>query len=355
MQLGCKIILCLTLVAIIIGLVVVYSVNHHSGSVSSPSGGIDQVGGGQATDIDTSQLAYTVTVSQSGDGDFKTIQEAVDSIHANIKHQWIRILIRSGVYNEQVEIPADKTCIVLQGDKTKDTTITYNAHSATDQSPTVKILADNVVVKGITFENSYVKKFKGKIVPSFLPAVALMVSADKVSFYDCKFKGYQDTLWDDRGRHYFKNCYIEGAVDFIWGRGQSFYEGCLINVIDGGFITAQGRASPNDPSGYVFNNCMVYGDGRAYLGRAYGPNSRVIFVNSKLYRAVQPLGWDIWKEHGHEGDVVYAEVGCTGPGANRRSRIPWMKSLNERDMTQYTLTSFVNQDGWISKQPMMSS
>ncbi|KAE9617180.1 putative pectinesterase [Lupinus albus] len=37
--------------------------------------------------------------------------------------------------------------------------------------------------------------------------------------------GFQDTLLDSDGRHYFKNCYIQGEVYFIFGRGQSYYEG----------------------------------------------------------------------------------------------------------------------------------
>lgn len=58
------------------------------------------------------------------------------------------------------------------------------------------------------------------------PALAARIYGDKSAFYDCKFVGYQDTLWDVEGRHYFKNCVIEGAVDFIFGNGQSYYEVC---------------------------------------------------------------------------------------------------------------------------------
>lgn len=51
-----------------------------------------------------------------------------------------------------------------------------------------------------------------------------MIAGDKASFYRCSFYGVQDTLWDVEGRHYFKGCFIEGAVDFIFGAGQSIYE-----------------------------------------------------------------------------------------------------------------------------------
>lgn len=62
-----------------------------------------------------------------------------------------------------------------------------------------------------------------------VPAVAARIYGDKSSFYDCGFVGYQDTLWDVEGRHHFKNCFIEGAVDFIFGNGQSYYE-VYINI-----------------------------------------------------------------------------------------------------------------------------
>lgn len=57
-----------------------------------------------------------------------------------------------------------------------------------------------------------------------VPAVAAMISGDKCVFHKCGFSSVQDTLWDAGGRHYFKNCAIEGAVDFIFGNAQSLYE-----------------------------------------------------------------------------------------------------------------------------------
>jgi pectinesterase len=57
-----------------------------------------------------------------------------------------------------------------------------------------------------------------------VPAVSAVIYGDKTAFYNCAFLGFQDTIWDALGRHYFSNCYIEGAVDFIFGAGKSFYE-----------------------------------------------------------------------------------------------------------------------------------
>lgn len=55
-------------------------------------------------------------------------------------------------------------------------------------------------------------------------AVAFRISGDKAYFSGCGFYGAQDTLCDDVGRHYFKDCYIEGSIDFIFGNGRSMYK-----------------------------------------------------------------------------------------------------------------------------------
>lgn len=54
-------------------------------------------------------------------------------------------------------------------------------------------------------------------------AVAMRISGDKAAFHNCRFIGFQDTLLDDRGRHFFKDCHIQGTVDFIFGNGKSLY------------------------------------------------------------------------------------------------------------------------------------
>lgn len=67
-----------------------------------------------------------------------------------------------------------------------------------------------------------------------------------------------------------------------------------------GYITAQGRGKADDPDGFVFERCKVVGSGQAYLGRAWGPFSRVIFHHSLLTEVVAPQGWDAWSYQGHE-------------------------------------------------------
>jgi len=56
-----------------------------------------------------------------------------------------------------------------------------------------------------------------------LAPVAVMYS-DRSVFYDCGFVSYQNTLFDAMKHHYFKDCYFEGEIDFIYGNDQSYYE-----------------------------------------------------------------------------------------------------------------------------------
>ncbi|CAO2837598.1 unnamed protein product [Amaranthus hypochondriacus] len=298
------------------------------------------------------QVVYTITVSQSKKGDFNKIQQAIDSIPSG-NDRWIKIYVNPGRYWEKVTIPYDKECIVLEGHSPIDTAILYNGNHEFDRTSSTFISsADNFVAKKISFINVYNNDENGKIRrnKSIKPALAASVYGDKSAFYNCIFIGYQDTLWDVSGRHYFKSCLIKGAVDFIWGNGQSYYEDCRINVCGDGFITAQGRTSAKDTSGFVFNGGFVYGSGQAFLGRAYKPYSRVIYQNTHFSHVVHPLGWDNWNV-ALENQITYAEVNCKGVGANKSGRVPWEKTLDESQLSKYTRQSFIDQEGWINQQP----
>ncbi|XP_061972592.1 probable pectinesterase 55 [Populus nigra] len=293
-----------------------------------------------------SKVAITIVVDQSGMGNFRTIQEAIDSIPAN-NDQWIKVQINPGTYTEQVAIPIDKPCIFLEGQDSSLTTITYDAHERTDLSATFASRPTNIVAKGITFKNSCNL--------SAVPAVSAVIYGDKTAFYNCAFLGFQDTIWDALGRHYFSNCYIEGAVDFIFGVGKSFYEGCSINVTGDGFITAQGREFPFETNGFVFSNCTVTGiqGFQAYLGRAYRPYATVIFQSTFLSEVVQPLGWDAWQYPGQESNFTFAEIDCKGAGSDTSKRVPWEKKLDgSSQLEKFSKSSFIDRDGWLAKLPL---
>ncbi|KAG8475278.1 hypothetical protein CXB51_032104 [Gossypium anomalum] len=306
------------------------------------------------------KVADTIRVDQSGKGDFKTVQKAIDSIPSNNK-KWIRILISPGVFREKVTIPYDKPCIFLEGAGRLLTRIEWNSHMRTCDSATLTSFPDSIVAKGITFKNFYniplatIPNIKNTV----KPALAARIYGDKSAFYNCAFFGLQDTLWDVQGRHYFKNCYVEGAIDFIFGSGQSIYESCEINLTIGkyapqypnGYITAQGRNSSDDPSGFVFKSCVFTGTGKTYLGRAYGAYSRVIIYKSVMTDIIDASGWDAWTYVHHEGNLMYAENSCRGAGANTSKRVPWLRKLSASQLSQFVNISYIDKEGWIDKLP----
>ncbi|XP_010544198.1 PREDICTED: probable pectinesterase 29 [Tarenaya hassleriana] len=298
-------------------------------------------------------IVKTVVVDQSGHGDFRTVQSAIDSVPSG-NRDWIKIFIKIGVYNEMVVIPRDKQRIVMEGEDQWKTIIQYNGVGT--NRPTFRLSAEYFVGVGITFKNTYNKLLLvGDKIMQVAPAA--LIESDKVAFLRCGFISLQDTLADARGRHLFQHCYIEGAVDFIWGFAQSMYQGCEINVSGElgrtvGFITAQGRETEKDTSGFVFVQCNIFGNTKAFLGRAYRQYSRVVFYKTTMSDIIVPLGWDAWTFNGREGTITYAEVECGGAGANMEGRVKWEKTLSPQQIDFLTNPhTFIDQDGWIQNLP----
>ncbi|CAL0310915.1 unnamed protein product [Lupinus luteus] len=307
--------------------------------------------------LDCSSPPKVIDVNQSGQGgSFTTIQSAIDSIPVT-NTQWTHIRISAGTYTETVFIAKNRPCIFLEGAGSSSTIVQASNHDTMSTSPTLTSLAEDIIAKDITFQNTYNNPgFAHANAVGILPALAAKVEGDRSAFYNCAFKGVQDTLWDRSGLHYYNNCYIQGAIDFIFGDGQSIYEKCTINVttgIDGpiidGVITAQKRESMDSTTGFVFKECTISGTKwKAELGRAYGPYSRVIIANSYLSDIVRPEGWSTWGKS--EENLVYVEVNNTGSGANNPNRVKWMKTLSEDELKSFLDISYVDIDGWIAKQ-----
>ncbi|GMI84435.1 hypothetical protein like AT3G24130 [Hibiscus trionum] len=272
----------------------------------------------------------TIIVDQSGHGDFTKIQNAIDFIPSN-NQVWTLVRVKAGTYNEQVNIPKDKPRILLQGESSRSTIIQFGYGGDSIKSSTFSLFAEDFVAMDITFKNTYNLE-PGK--PTTW-APAALINADKASFYRCGFVS---------------------AVDFIWGNGRSMYQGCMINVTvsggQAGYITAQARETAADNSGFVFKNCSIFGTGPAYLGRAYRPYARVLFHGTKMSDVIVPEGWSAWNYVGKENTIVYAEVDCEGPGADKYKRVPWEKNLSPEDL-RYLLNpdTFINQEAWIQRQP----
>ena len=82
-------------------------------------------------------------------------------------------------------------------------------------------------------------------------AVAAAVRADRAVFKNCRFLGYQDTLFANYGRQYYVHSYIESAADFIFGNTAAVFDHTEIHAVGPGHMTTQSRISPDQPTGYV--------------------------------------------------------------------------------------------------------
>ncbi|KAG5132429.1 hypothetical protein JHK82_023617 [Glycine max] len=261
----------------------------------------------------------TIIVSQSSNASFKTIQSAIDFVPSE-NSQWIHIQISPGVYREQVVIPINKPCIFLQGAGRNSTSIEWGDHG----NATFYTKANNTIAKGITFTNTLNKPIILEDTSTTITqAKAARIHADKCVFFDCAFLGVQDTLYDDDGRHYYSNCYIQGGSDFIYGNGQS-----------------------------IFENCNITGaKGKTMLGRSLRPYARVIIAYSFLSNVVTPQGWSARTFVGHEGNITFVEEGNRGPGANKSKRVKWMKHLSGLALDQFLNISYIDEEGWIAELP----
>ncbi|XP_074308625.1 putative pectinesterase 11 [Silene latifolia] len=262
-----------------------------------------------------------IYVDSFGLGDFESIQEAIDSIPSG-NVNWTIIRIEPGIYREKIIVPEDKPHIILSGSGAKSTIITGNLGGGIFNSSIVSIFASNFVAKRLTIENTHKPGTQ---------AVALRVRGDKVAFYSCRFIGYQDTLLDEKGRHYYKNCYIEGTIDFICGNAASLFDHCHIHCIApkamNGVITAQRRTTWEENTGFYFTKSNITGVNNCYLGRPWGNYSRVVFAHTHMSSAVLPLGWNDWNKPFTQSTVYYGEHDCYGPGSDRSSRVAWSRSL----------------------------
>ncbi|KAH9603905.1 hypothetical protein KSS87_017989 [Heliosperma pusillum] len=296
--------------------------------------------------------AIVIRVALDGSGDFCSVQDAIDVIPlANTRRTIIRL--SPGVYKQPIYVPKTKNFITFAGLSPEDTVITWNNtatriehHQASRLIGTGTFGCGSVIIEGedfiaenVTFENS-APQGSGQ-------AVAVRVTADRSAFYNCRFLGWQDTLYLHYGKQYLRDCYIEGSVDFIFGNSTALLEHCHIHCKSEGFITAQSRKSSQEHTGYVFLRCVITGNGKAsyaYLGRPWGPFGRVVFAHTYMDQCVRHEGWHNWGKCENERSACFYEYRCSGPGSCSSKRAEWARELIDEEADQFLLHSFVDPD-----------
>ena len=293
-----------------------------------------------------------VIVAADGTGRYKTIREAIDAapqIARDDGRRW-RIAVKRGIYRETVYVQREKRFITLIGEDPENTVLSYDLYAGLPgpddrpismfRTPTLTVDADDFTMEGLTVENVAGQKSQ---------AIALRVDGDRVVFKKCHFFGWQSTVLVNRGRHFFSECVIRGAVDFIVGGATAYFERCEIQCLGNGFITA---ASTPDVQrhGLVFSFCKIGGhtpEIRTYLGRPWRDYAKAVFLNTEMSEVVQPAGWDNGKRPRAEGTAFFAEHNNTGPGASADGRVPWAKQLSSADAANFSLENVLGgTDGW---------
>jgi pectinesterase len=293
--------------------------------------------------IAVAQTKYDFIVAQDGSGNFKTVQEAINSV-PDFRKKETRIFIKNGVYKEKLILAECKAMVTFIGESLDKTVITYDDYNqkknifgeekGTSGSSGFYIYGPDFSAENITFQNT-----AGPVGQ----AVAVWVAGDRVKFRNCRFLGFQDTLYTfgRESRQYYNHCYIEGTVDFIFGSSTAVFDSCTIYGKVGGFYTA--ASTPEGKKfGYVFLNSTITGSAPPnsfLLGRPWRPFAKTVFLNCRLDKQVAAAGWNNWSNPANEKTAYYAEYKSTGPRASPDRRVDWAHQLTEEEAKTYTISN----------------
>lgn len=212
------------------------------------------------------------------------------------------------------------------------------------------------VAKSIGFQNT--------AGPEGHQAVALRVQSDMSAFYNCRIDGYQDSLYVQAHRQFYRNCVISGTVDFIFGDAAAVIQNCLIIVRKPGpnqknAVTAQGRVDKHETTGIVIQNCRIVPEQKlyaerlsvpTYLGRPWKEYSRTIIMQSTIGDLIQPAGWMEWEGNFALDTLYYAEYANRGAGASTNQRVKWKGHkviTNKNELLQFTPGPFLQGNLWL--------
>ena len=288
----------------------------------------------------------TIVVSRDGTGNFRTLQEAIESARAFMDYT-VTIYVRNGVYKEKVIVPSWVENIDIIGEDRDKTIITYDDHAninkmGTFRTYTVKVEGSDITFKNLTIENNAAQLGQ---------AVALHTEGDRLKFINCRILGNQDTIYTGAKftRLYFKDCYIDGTTDFIFGPSTALFEDCIIHSKRNSYVTA--ASTPKEAKyGYVFKHCKLTaepGVDKVYLGRPWRPYAYTLFIECELGKHIVSAGWHNWGKQSNEETARYMEYKNTGEGANASERVAWSKQLTKKEAETVTVDAiFRTQSDW---------
>ena len=317
-------------------------------------------------------LSYITKGYEAKEASYPAMEEDLEEVN---------LYIAPGTYHERLVL--ERPYVNIIGENAESTLITYGDYAkdimpdgskrGTFRTATLRIRTHDVTMRNITVRNH---AGFGHTVGQ---ALALYVDGDRNSFYDVRLMGSQDTLFTAplprkeakpggftgpgehtpriMGRQYYKNCFIQGDVDFIFGGACCYFEECTIyskfpedRIPEAGsdsiygYVTAASTFE-KEPYGYVFDRCKLTSDcpeGSIYLGRPWREYAKTVFLNCELGPHIHPAGWDDWqKPHGH---FYYGEYHSTGEGASPSTRQDYSHQLTDEEAAHYTKEKVLR--GW---------
>lgn len=292
----------------------------------------------------------TIVVARDGTGDFRTLKEAIESPRAFMDFI-VTIYIKNGIYKEKVIVPSWLENIDIIGEDRDKTIITYDDHAninkmGTFRTYTLKVEGSNITFKNLTIENNAAQLGQ---------AVALHTEGDCLKFINCRILGNQDTIYTGAKftRLYFKDCYIDGTTDFIFGPSTALFEDCTLHSKRNSYVTA--ASTPKEAKyGYIFKHCKLTaepGVNKVYLGRPWRPYAYTLFIECELGKHIVPAGWHNWGKPSNEETARYMEYKNTGEGANVAERVGWSKQLTKKEVDELTIERiFCTQSTWDPKK-----
>ena len=280
-------------------------------------------------------------VAQDGSGDYMTIQDAVNAVPDYSAERTV-VFIKNGTYREKVLVESSKRNLTLVGEVADSTILVYDDYATrvvdgdtlnTFTSQTIRVDADDFRAMNMTFENDARPGGSGTG-----QNVAISTYGSRAVLLHCRLVSWQDTYYtgsDDR--HYLKDCYVEGAVDYIFGHTTTIFDSCQIHTVrTGGYITAASTME-NYQFGYVFIHCRLTappGISGVYLGRPWKNSPRTVFYESIELDNISRFGWKSWNA---DETCFYAEYLCTGAGSDTTERVDWSHQLTDAQAETYTM------------------
>lgn len=272
----------------------------------------------------SSFVPHDIIVAKDGSGNFNTIQEAINSLPVTANEQRI-IIIKKGVYNEKLFL--DKNFITLKGEDRENTKISFSESrdifrcSNKDDwgVAVINLKGSDINLENLSFINEYGYSVKEDVI---IPCLTDSISKEKKVKKDghqmalrsfgttrlivknCIFRSLGgDTVspWNvEDGMYYFKDCIMEGGVDFYCPRGWSLADNCEF-ICHSKEAAIWHDGSKNQQSKSVFFNCKFTGDDGFKLGR-YHRDAQFFLVDCKFAKNMADV--DIYQKAANPPNTI---------------------------------------------------